>query len=125
MNAVPNELIRDTERLSESVTRPIPGSRKIHVEGSADVRVAMREIAHARGAARSLAIDCKNLTFLRHQHEPVDADRALPVAAVAGESAVPATTLTLKESEQALQGAGMAWLPLARVEKDLKTGQAP
>jgi phosphomethylpyrimidine synthase len=34
MNAVPTELIRDTERLSESVTRSIPGSRKIHVEGS-------------------------------------------------------------------------------------------
>ena len=49
MNAVPSELIRDTERLSESVTRPIPGSRKIHVEGRrADVRVAMREIAQAQ-----------------------------------------------------------------------------
>jgi phosphomethylpyrimidine synthase len=48
MNAVPTELIRDTERLSESVTRSIPGSRKIHVEGSrSDVRVAMREIAQA------------------------------------------------------------------------------
>src|SRR5918993_4895135 len=46
MNAVPSQLIRDTERLSEEVTRPIPGSRKIHVEGSRpDVRVAMREIA--------------------------------------------------------------------------------
>ncbi|MDI1252552.1 phosphomethylpyrimidine synthase ThiC [Thermomonas sp.] len=48
MNAVPSELIRDTERLSESVTRPIPGSRKVHVPGSRpDLRVAMREVMQA------------------------------------------------------------------------------
>jgi phosphomethylpyrimidine synthase len=46
MNSVPSELIRQTEQLSEAVTRPIPGSRKIHVEGSRpDLRVPMREIA--------------------------------------------------------------------------------
>ena len=46
MNAVPSELIRQTEQLSEAVTKPIPGSRKIHVEGSReDIRVPMREIA--------------------------------------------------------------------------------
>src|SRR3546814_594217 len=45
MNAVPSSLLQQTEQLSESVTRPIPGSRKIHVEGSRpDIRVAMREI---------------------------------------------------------------------------------
>ena len=49
MNAVPSDLIRDTQRLSEEVVRPIPGSRKIHVEGSrADLRVPMREIALTR-----------------------------------------------------------------------------
>lgn len=49
MNAVPSELIRQTARLSEAVTRPIPGSRKIHVTGSRpDLRVPMREIAQAR-----------------------------------------------------------------------------
>ncbi len=48
MNAVPSDLIRDTERLSESATRPIPGSRKVHVAGSRpDVRVAMREVMQA------------------------------------------------------------------------------
>jgi len=48
MNAVPSELLRQTAELSESVTRPIPGSRKIHVTGSrADLRVPMREIALA------------------------------------------------------------------------------
>lgn len=46
MNAVPSSLLQQTEQLSESVTRPIPGSRKIHVESSRpDMRVAMREIA--------------------------------------------------------------------------------
>ncbi|WP_159016545.1 phosphomethylpyrimidine synthase ThiC [Cognatiluteimonas profundi] len=45
MNAVPSQLIRDTEQLSEAVTRPIPGSRKIHVDGTQPgVRVPMREI---------------------------------------------------------------------------------
>ncbi len=49
MNAVPSTLIQQTARLSESVTRPIPGSRKIHVEGSRpDLRVAMREITQTR-----------------------------------------------------------------------------
>ena len=38
--------VRQTSALSESVTRPIPGSRKIHVDGSrADLRVPMREVA--------------------------------------------------------------------------------
>ena len=49
MNAVPSTLLQQTEQLSESVTRPIPGSRKIHVEGSRpDLRVPMREIALSR-----------------------------------------------------------------------------
>jgi phosphomethylpyrimidine synthase len=49
MNAVPSTLLQQTEQLSESVTRPIPGSRKIHVEGSRpDLRVPMREIAQSR-----------------------------------------------------------------------------
>ncbi len=49
MNAIPAaSLIQQTGELSASVTRPIPGSRKIFVEGSRpDVRVAMREIAQS------------------------------------------------------------------------------
>ena len=46
MNALPTELLRQTQELSESVTRPIPGSRKIHIEGSRpDIQVPMRSIA--------------------------------------------------------------------------------
>ncbi len=48
MNAVPATLLQQTDQLSGSVTRPIPGSRKIHVEGSrADLRVAMREVVQS------------------------------------------------------------------------------
>ncbi|HVJ63204.1 MAG TPA: phosphomethylpyrimidine synthase ThiC [Tahibacter sp.] len=48
MNAVPSDLALQTQELSDSVTRPIPGSRKIHVEGSRpDIRVPMREVALA------------------------------------------------------------------------------
>jgi len=48
MNALASDLIRQTSELSESVTRPIPGSRKIHVSGSrADLAVPMREVALA------------------------------------------------------------------------------
>ncbi len=46
MNAQPTELLRQAQQLSESVTQPILGSRKIHIEGSRpDIRVPMREIA--------------------------------------------------------------------------------
>src|SRR6185436_13039865 len=46
MNAQLSDLLRQTTELSEAVTRPIPGSRKVHVPGSrADLRVPMREIA--------------------------------------------------------------------------------
>ena len=45
MNAVAKELLDKTRQLSEEVTRPIPGSQKIYIEGSRpDVRVPMREI---------------------------------------------------------------------------------
>jgi len=49
MNAPLSDLQRQARQLSESVTRPIPGSRKIHVPGSRpDLRVPMREIALTR-----------------------------------------------------------------------------
>ena len=48
MNAVPTALLRETAELSETVTRPIPGSHKIHVQGSrADIAVPMRQIVLA------------------------------------------------------------------------------
>jgi phosphomethylpyrimidine synthase len=48
MNAVVSELLRAAQALSAEVTRPIPGSRKVHVLGSRNgIRVPMREIALA------------------------------------------------------------------------------
>jgi phosphomethylpyrimidine synthase len=48
MNALASDLIRQTSALSDSVTRPIPGSRKIHVDGSRpDLRVPMREVVQS------------------------------------------------------------------------------
>ncbi len=52
MSAIPEDFIKKTSELSEEVTRPFPGSRKIYVEGSrADVRVPMREIAQSPTSA--------------------------------------------------------------------------
>jgi phosphomethylpyrimidine synthase len=49
MNALPSDLVRAAQELSEAVTRPIPGSHKIHVQGSrADLKVPMREIEQAQ-----------------------------------------------------------------------------
>ena len=45
MNAMPSLLQQQAQQLSDSVTRPIPGSRKVFAAGSRpDLRVAMREI---------------------------------------------------------------------------------
>jgi len=83
MNAVPTELIRDTERLSESVTRPIPGSRKIHVEGSrADVRVAMREIAQAN--TQSLAGSVENPPITVYDTSGPYSDQGVDINLAAG-----------------------------------------
>jgi phosphomethylpyrimidine synthase len=49
MNALPTDLARAAQELSEAVTRPIPGSRKIHVQGSRpDLKVPLREICQAQ-----------------------------------------------------------------------------
>ncbi len=52
MSAIPEEFVQKTTELSEEVTRPFPGSRKVYVEGSrADIRVGMREIEQAETEA--------------------------------------------------------------------------
>jgi phosphomethylpyrimidine synthase len=52
MSAIPEEFIQKTSELSEDVTQPFPGSRKIYVEGSRpDLRVGMRAIQQADTAA--------------------------------------------------------------------------
>jgi phosphomethylpyrimidine synthase len=45
MRAIKKDFYQATERLSEEVVRPIPGSQKIYVEGSLnDIQVPMREV---------------------------------------------------------------------------------
>ena len=52
MSAIPEEFVQKTSELSEDVTQPFSGSRKIYVEGSRpDLRVGMREIQQADTAA--------------------------------------------------------------------------
>ena len=81
MNAVPSPLIQQTERLSESVTRPIPGSRKIHVEGSrADLRVAMREIVQTRTPTLFGGEDNPPITVYDPSGPYTDPDAAIDLA---------------------------------------------
>ncbi|MES9857733.1 MAG: phosphomethylpyrimidine synthase ThiC [Sedimenticola sp.] len=45
MSAIPEDFIKQTAQLSEEVTQPFSGSRKIYVEGSRpDIRVPMRQV---------------------------------------------------------------------------------
>ena len=45
MSAIPEDFIRETSQLSEDITRPFTGSKKIYVQGSRpDIQVPMREI---------------------------------------------------------------------------------
>ncbi len=48
MSAIPSEFVARTSQLSEDVTRPFPGSRKVYLTGTRpDIRVGMREISQA------------------------------------------------------------------------------
>ena len=45
MSAIPEDFISKTTQLSEDVTKPFSGSKKIYVTGSRpDIRVPMREV---------------------------------------------------------------------------------
>ncbi|MCA1714713.1 MAG: phosphomethylpyrimidine synthase ThiC [Gammaproteobacteria bacterium] len=82
MNAVPSELIRQTDRLSEAVTRPIPGSHKIHVAGSrADLRVPMREIVQSQTPTLFGGEDNPAITVYDTSGPYSDPDAAIDLAA--------------------------------------------
>ncbi len=83
MNAVPNPLMREAAELSESVVRPIPGSKKIHVAGSrADIRVPMREIALSDTPLVS-GVE-KNAAFVTYDTSGPYTDPAYAVDLIAG-----------------------------------------
>jgi len=46
MSAIPEDFIQTTNRLSDDVTRPFPGSKRVYLQGSRpDIQVPIREIA--------------------------------------------------------------------------------
>lgn len=46
MSAIPEDFIQTTNRLSDDVTRPFPGSKRVYLEGSRpDIQVPIREIS--------------------------------------------------------------------------------
>jgi phosphomethylpyrimidine synthase len=80
MSAIPEDFIQQTARLSEEVTRPFSGSRKIYVEGSRpDIRVPMREIAQ----------DPTQASFGAEENPPI------PVYDTSGPFSDPAVTVDL------------------------------
>ncbi|MGE3773049.1 MAG: phosphomethylpyrimidine synthase ThiC [Gammaproteobacteria bacterium] len=57
MNAVPDHILTEHAQLDPEVTTPLPGSRKIHVEGSRpDLRVPLREIAQQPTVTRGVPL---------------------------------------------------------------------
>ncbi len=63
MSAIPEDFINKTNALSDEVTRPFAGSRKVYVRGSRDdIRVPMREIAQASTPASFGAEDNPPIT---------------------------------------------------------------
>jgi phosphomethylpyrimidine synthase len=52
MNAIPTRFVESTTRVSAEVARPMPGSRKVYVQGSRrDIQVGMREVVQAHTTA--------------------------------------------------------------------------
>ncbi|WP_128421737.1 phosphomethylpyrimidine synthase ThiC, partial [Xanthomonas theicola] len=82
MNALPSPLLQQAETLSASVTRPIPGSRKIFVPGSRpDLRVPMREIALSRSPALFGGEDNPPVTVYDTSGPYTDPDAAIDLRA--------------------------------------------
>ena len=71
MNALASDLIRETTALSESVTRPIPGSRKIYVAGGDDSRTEPASAAQSlRVPMREVALTDTPLVFGAEKNAP-------------------------------------------------------
>jgi len=57
MNAVPDHILNEHAELDPQVCAPLPGSRKVHVQGSRpDLAVPMREIALQASVSRGVAL---------------------------------------------------------------------
>ncbi|HXO99097.1 MAG TPA: phosphomethylpyrimidine synthase ThiC [Luteibacter sp.] len=82
MNAMPSDLARAARELSQSVTAPIAGSRKIHVTGSRpDLRVPMREIAQSATPTLFGGEDNPSIVVYDTSGPYTDPDHAVDLAA--------------------------------------------
>ncbi|GAB3734610.1 phosphomethylpyrimidine synthase ThiC [Luteimonas pelagia] len=103
MNAVPSDLVRQAERLSADVTRPIAGSRKVHVDGAQPgVRVPMREIALTRTPTLFGGEDNPPLTVYDTSGPYTDPDARIDLAA--GLAALRAGWIEARGDTEALDG---------------------
>ncbi|VAW78237.1 Phosphomethylpyrimidine synthase ThiC [hydrothermal vent metagenome] len=103
MSAIPEEFVRKTTELSEEVTRPFSGSKKIYVEGSRpDVRVGMRAIKQADTAA-SLGAE-KNPPITVYDTSGPYTDPAAKIDLLKGLPAVRATWIDERDDTLWLDG---------------------
>jgi len=108
MNALPADLIRQTQQLSEAVTRPIAGSRKIHVEGSRpDLRVPMREITLS-DTPRTVGVE-KNAPFTVYDTSGPYSDPSADIDLARGLAPLRATWIAERGDSEALAGLSSAF----------------
>ncbi|MFN2167612.1 MAG: phosphomethylpyrimidine synthase ThiC, partial [Anaerolineae bacterium] len=82
MSASPLEILRDAAQLEASVTRPIPGSEKIHVPGSRpDLRVAMRQVRQSPTPSDSGPVVNPSMTLYDTSGPYTDPDYAVDLLA--------------------------------------------
>ena len=103
MNALPADLIRRTAELSDDTTRPIPGSRKIFVQGSRDdLRVPMRQVQLA-DTPKLFGAD-KNAPFAVYDTSGPYTDPAARIDLVAGLPALRANWIAERGDTELLGG---------------------
>src|SRR5690554_4889583 len=82
MTAMPSSLQQQAQQLSDSVTRPIPGSRKVVAPGSRpDLQVALREIVQSPTPAVSGGGDNPPITVYDTSGPYTDPDARIDLSA--------------------------------------------
>jgi phosphomethylpyrimidine synthase len=105
MSAIPEEFIKKTTQLSDEVTRPFPGSRKIYVQGSRpDIQVPMRQIQQADTPA-SFGVE-KNPPITVYDTSGPYSDPAANIDLLAGLADVRAVWIRERNDTEQLDGPG-------------------
>jgi len=105
MSAIPEEFIKKTTQLSDDVTRPFPGSRKIYVQGSRpDIRVPMRQIQQADTPA-SFGVE-KNPPITVYDTSGPYSDPAADIDLLAGLADVRSAWISERNDTEQLDGPG-------------------